>query len=67
MAIKIVEYKFSNYDRWFTTQNHLSNEFSSSCYETFTSCGYYYISIWDNCDEPKTAGRICEVNGGDSC
>ena len=68
MAIKIAEYKFTDYDDWTAAKNRLYDALGGTNYSNSISeqsSGSYWITIWDNCDDAKTAGQICKANGGE--
>ena len=68
MATKIAIYKFNDYDDWTAAQNRLYESLGSSNYSnaiTNEGSNPYWITIWDNCDDAKTAGQICKANGGE--
>ena len=60
---KLAEYKFTDYEGYIAAYNRLpSTGINGSSYGS-----YYYISIYDDCAEPKEAGQICRANGGEAC
>jgi len=64
---KVAEYKFVDYDEWQAAKNRLYDELGSRNYsDSITSEGSnpYWITIWDNCNDVSTAGKICRGNGG---
>jgi len=65
MATKIAEYKFNDYDDWTAAKSRLYNALGSSNYSDSITSDNYWIAIWDNCNDAKTAGQICKANGGD--
>jgi hypothetical protein len=69
MATKIAEYKFNRYENWAAAKNRLYDKLGSTNYSNSiteqSSGSSYWISIWDNCDDAKAAGQICEGNCGE--
>jgi hypothetical protein len=68
MATKIAEYKFTDYNGWSAAKNRLYDALGGSNYnDSITNSGSnpYWITIYDNCNDPKAAGKICNANGGD--
>jgi len=68
MATKIAEYKFNDYNDWTAAKNRLFAALGNSNYsESISESGGnpYWITIWDSCNDPKTAGQICKANGGE--
>jgi hypothetical protein len=64
MATKIAVYKFNDYDDWTAAKNRLYEALGSNYNDSIT-CESNWITIWDSCNDPKTAGQICKANGGD--
>jgi hypothetical protein len=65
MATKIAEYKFTDYDDWTAAKNRLHDALGSSNYSNSITSETNWITIWDECNDPKTAGQICKANGGE--
>jgi hypothetical protein len=68
MATKLAEYKFTNWDDWSVAKSHLYDEVGSNNYgESIRSEGSnpYWITIWDDCNDPRTASAICKANEGE--
>ena len=69
MATKIAVYKFTDYDGWNAAKNRLYDALGGSNYNnSITSeqtSSSYWLTIWDNCDDAKNAGKICSGNGGE--
>jgi hypothetical protein len=69
MSTKIAIYKFTDYDSWNAASNHIYDALGSTNYSnSITKEGNnpYWITIWGECDDPKTAGQICKANGGEA-
>ena len=65
MSTKIAEYKFNDYDDWTAAKNRLSDALGYNYSDSISSSDTNWITIWDNCNNPKTAGQICKANGGE--
>jgi len=68
MATKIAEYKFTDYDDWSAAKNRLYDALGGNNYsDAISNSGNnpYWITIWDSCNDSKTAGQICKANGGE--
>lgn len=63
---KIAEYKFTDYNGYDAAYKRLSSEVGSDCLQYESAGGHYYIYIYDNCSDPRTAGQICNANGGEA-
>jgi hypothetical protein len=63
---KIAEYKFADYDDWQAARNHLYDALGANYSDSirYEGSNPYYITIYDDCNDPKTAGQICKANGG---
>ena len=64
---KLAEYKFTDWDDWDAAKGKLYNELGSSNYSNSIRCegsNPYWITIYDDCNDPKAAGQICKANGG---
>ena len=66
MSAKIAEYKFTDYDSWTAAKSRLYDEVGQSCLQCSEHNPNYYISIWDDCRDPKAAAQICKANGGEA-
>jgi hypothetical protein len=67
MATKLAEYKFTEWEDWKAAIGRLYDELGSSNYsDSIRAEGSnpYYITIWDDCNNPRAAGQICKANGG---
>jgi len=64
MSTKIAEYKFNDYDDWTAAKNRLYDALGNNYSNAITS-ETKWITIWDECSDPKTAGQICKANGGE--
>ena len=65
---KIAEYKFTDYDDWSAAKNRLYDALGSSNYSEairYEGNNPYWIAIYNDCNDPKTAGQICKANGGE--
>jgi hypothetical protein len=65
MATKIAQYKFDNEHDFLMARVRISSEVGTySSHGWDYSNSYYEIYIYDDCDNPTNAGRICRSHGG---
>jgi hypothetical protein len=70
VAVKIAEYKFTDYEEWTSAKNRLYSECGGSSYVNWDCPSYsdpWYIYIYDECRDAALAGKICRVHGGTPC
>jgi hypothetical protein len=65
---KLAEYKFTDYDYFEKAKSRLIEELGSNNYSEsirYEGSNPYWITIYDDCNNPKVAGQICQANGGE--
>lgn len=61
---QVAVYRFPDYDDWQAAKKGLEKIFPLDNFTSESSFPFYYIIIYQNCDDLKTAGKICSENGG---
>jgi hypothetical protein len=66
MATKIAVYKFNDYDDWNAATNRLYEALGSGNYSDSITTETNWVTIWDNCNDPRTAAKICSGHNGEA-
>jgi len=66
----IAKYDFKDYDGWQAARGRLYEELGHTNYnDSIEPKSYdsgYIIEIYDACNSPRVANKICEANGGEA-